>query len=890
MSSINTLCALSVSFKIPWLLFLLIPAFALMLWPYFRLPKQHRRTTSRVVSLVLHSVILLMCVFMLCGMNFEYTSVSIKNDVILLVDVSDSNKASEDDMNSFIREIVAESEEGYRLGIVTFANGQVYAAELNGNGGQAYENYIEKSKADKPEGNASDISTALLFARDKLADPSSGRIIVLSDGLQTDGNALAAVKTVADGGTRVDTVCFSPKGYKSEVQINSLEVPQRISVGETAQITVELQSSSAGTATVTLYDNGEYYDRQEVVLGGGTEHCQFNYTLITPKFHEFRAEVTAENDTLSQNNVYYSYLNIESSNRVLLVDGTGSETAQLEGILSGEYDLTKITLDGLPKTLEELCRYDEVVFANVANADLPAGFDDILTEYVEIYGGGFYTIGGDKAYQQEDMEGTKYQELLPVMANTEARSLGLLLVIDVSTSMKEIPSGSSSQRIDLAKEAAIASVEALGSDDYVGVVTFNREATRLVEMSPISRKDSIIRQIRDGIKISEQGTHYTNALKAAEGMLLSFHDTEMEHIIFLTDGVPVGDSEANFMNEVDRIARAGITLSTIALGSDVSTDTAEEMAERGGGRFYNVSRETELERIMVEETTVAASQYKNEIKATPTISSITAAAVVGITELPELGGFYGTRLKDGAIKVLDFNNNPIYAEWQRGTGRVGSFMSDLSGKWSDKFLADDSGKKFIINSIGSLLPTETNQTYADIRAEISNVNFSSEIRVYSDAANGETVTAQLVSPDGHTTQINLEKQTGNLYAGVFDTREVGVYEIKITKSGGGETTETSVYTVLSYSAEYSAFADDTECFRFLESVAENGNGSVLFSAENLFGRQNEVVRSTFNPQLTFLIISIVLFLLDIVVRKFKIKWPHEIIRERRNKDQEKAAQ
>ena len=323
-------------------------------------------------------------------MNFEYTSVSIKNDVILLVDVSDSNKASEDDMNSFIRDIVDESEEGYRLGIVTFANGQVYAAELNGNGAQAYENYIAKSETDKPEGNASDISTALLFARDKLADPSSGRIIVLSDGLQTDGNALAVVKTLADGGTRVDTVCFSPKGYKSEVQINSLEVPQRIAVGETSQITVELQSASAGSAIVTLYDNGEYYDRQEVVLGGGTEHCQFNYTLVTPKFHEFRAEVTAENDTLSQNNVYYSYIDVESSNKVLLVDGTGNETARLESILSGEYDITKITLDGLPKTLEELCRYDEVVFANVANADLPAGFDDILTEYVEIYGGGFY--------------------------------------------------------------------------------------------------------------------------------------------------------------------------------------------------------------------------------------------------------------------------------------------------------------------------------------------------------------------------------------------------------------------------------------------------------------------------------------------------------------------
>ena len=353
--------------------------------------------------------------------------------------------------------------------------------------------------------------------------------------------------------------------------------------------------------------------------------------------------------------------------------------------------------------------------------------------------------------------------------------------------------------------------------------------------------------------------------------------------------MPVGDSEANFMNEIDRIARMDVTLSTIALGSDVSTETAEEMAERGGGRFYNVSRETELKRIMVEETTVAASQYENEIKATPKITSITAAAVSGITELPELGGFYGTRMKDGAIMVLGYEGNPIYAEWQRGAGRVGSFMSDLSGKWSDKFLSDDNGKKFIINSVGSLLPTETNQIYAEIKAEITNVNFTSEIRVYTDTAEGQTVTAQLISPDGQISQINLEKQTGNLYAGVFYTRTVGIYEIKITKSGAGETTETSVYTVLSYSAEYSAFADDTECFRFLESVAENGNGSVLFSAENLFGRQNEVTRSTFNPQLTFLILSIVLFLLDIVVRKFKIKWPHEIIRERRNTNQGKAA-
>ena len=71
----------------------MIPAFALMLFPYFRLKKQHRRTASRVISLVLHSVILLLCVFILCGMQFTVSHRSVKNDVILLVDVSDSNEA-----------------------------------------------------------------------------------------------------------------------------------------------------------------------------------------------------------------------------------------------------------------------------------------------------------------------------------------------------------------------------------------------------------------------------------------------------------------------------------------------------------------------------------------------------------------------------------------------------------------------------------------------------------------------------------------------------------------------------------------------------------------------------------------------------------------------------
>ena len=40
---------------------------------------------------------------------------------------------------------------------------------------------------------------------------------------------------------------------------------------------------------------------------------------------------------------------------------------------------------------------------------------------------------------------------------------------------------------------------------------------------------------------------------------------------------------------------------------------------------------------------------------------------------------------------------------------------------------------------------------------------------------------------------------------------------------------------------------------------------------------------TFDPRIIFLILTIIFVLLDIAVRKFKFKWPHELIRERKMK-------
>jgi cellobiose-specific phosphotransferase system component IIC len=43
------------------------------------------------------------------------------------------------------------------------------------------------------------------------------------------------------------------------------------------------------------------------------------------------------------------------------------------------------------------------------------------------------------------------------------------------------------------------------------------------------------------------------------------------------------------------------------------------------------------------------------------------------------------------------------------------------------------------------------------------------------------------------------------------------------------------------------------------------------------------IHKEYDPVIPFIIIAIVLFLLDIAVRKFKFKWIHELIRERKDK-------
>lgn len=246
-----------IEFSNPWLLLLLIPAVALALIPYFRIAKRYRRTRNRVISIVLHCLVMLLCISLLAGISFRYTVVNAENQIILLVDASYSNADEKEAKDQFIKSVVDTGGSDYSIGIVKFGFDQKYVAELSRDAKNVYQQYLE---SEDPDTSATDIASALNYARTLFEYPETSKIVLISDGIETDSKAMDVIRSISADGIKVDTVYF-PNETKSEAQIVGAERPKdNISLNEPFNLTLNFQSNFDGEvagAEVIVYDNGD---------------------------------------------------------------------------------------------------------------------------------------------------------------------------------------------------------------------------------------------------------------------------------------------------------------------------------------------------------------------------------------------------------------------------------------------------------------------------------------------------------------------------------------------------------------------------------------------------------------------------------------------------------
>lgn len=895
-------------FSHPWLLLLLIPAIALTLFPYFKANKKYRKTRNRILSMLFHGLAITLAILLLAGITFSYEKPNLENELIILVDTTDSNETSSDAKTEFVQSVVSISDGKYRLGIVKFGHGQVLSGKMTYDMEQALEDYLT---SEVPDSTATDLASAIKYASTLFKNPETSKIVVLSDGIETDNNVLSVIKAIAAEGVKVDTVLY-PNEEHDEVQIYSVKTPDtRIILGDNfiTELTVRSNFEGEKAATVSAYDNEELIGSTSVVLAGEEQTFEIALSLAERGMHELRFEIACDDDTVQQNNSYRAFINLEAFDNILILEGKEGEGAKLATLLNENFSVTDMSfsedLADIPRTIEQMAEYEQIILVNVAYSDMPAGFEEMLNEYVYDLGGGLFTVGGSldelngqkipHAYNRNDIASSTYfKQMLPINAIDFTPPIAVMIVVDASASM-------SMGKLDAAKEGAEGCLDALSDRDFCGVMSFQTRASEELEILPVTQKDTIRDTIKKigGDSGAHGGTIFSDAIMRAGRALSVINNVERKHIILVTDGNP-GDQYEVYSAYIEDNYNDDITMSIVTINNEDSalTEQMTNAATLGGGKYYNV-KPSELHKIPETMRNDLALEAVAEINYGepfhPTIKDRTpAVAGVESTFIPELTGYYGTVAKKDASVPLMGEYVPIYAEWKYGKGSVGSFMCDLSGIWSQTFMEDVVGKTIITNIVNSIFPME------DVRADsigyvLKSENYHYQLGVYGI---GETERVEVsVTPISEHLVSVLEEgvsiqtlESGRRFN--FIIKDAGLYEIVIKKldEAGVELSRVVLYEAFSYSQEYNTFTDRRPIGEeLLTLLAEQGKGSVVGDPAEVFASFLPTIKKTVDPRIVLLILSIIFVLLDIAARKFKFKWPHEIIRERKLKKADEEA-
>ena len=110
----------NITFTHPWLLLLLIPAFAIVLFAYFTVSKQYRRNRNRVISVVLGMIAATCSVFLVSGLSVSYDEKNRENELILVVDASDSNAGRRKEKDEYVQAMIRGAAGVAKIGVVTF--------------------------------------------------------------------------------------------------------------------------------------------------------------------------------------------------------------------------------------------------------------------------------------------------------------------------------------------------------------------------------------------------------------------------------------------------------------------------------------------------------------------------------------------------------------------------------------------------------------------------------------------------------------------------------------------------------------------------------------------------------------------------------------------------
>lgn len=792
------------------LLLLTIPIFAYLGWP-----SRGYGRRREIASLLLRLTIVLCLILALAGLELLRGSNQLAT--VFLVDASDSMPAqAKTAAADYIRAALQEMEPDDQAAVILF-------------GGDALvERPMSPSKelgafTSIPNTGQTDLAEAVRLGLALYPSGAARRMVILSDGATTAGDAESALFLARNAGVDVIAIpfVFTPP---AEVLLTDVRAPEKLLEGERFDLQFTVTATEPTQAGIRVLAAGQVVYEGALDLERGTHSYSIPLTAGDPGFTQYKILITALSDTYYQNNELAAFSQVAGPPKVLLVAPPAGEALPFQDeIRPDEFSALQTALElaqtftveyarpsGLPSELPLLAEYAAVVLVDVPARQLTNRQMLALQTYVRDLGGGLVVVGGPTSYGVGGYFRTPLEETLPVdmQIKDEKRrpTLTMVFIIDRSGSMSETSGGVT--KLDLAKEAAARSVEFLFPGDRVGVIAFDDAASWVVPITELANPADVTRQI-DGISLGGGTDIYAGLLAMSEE--LPDDPALVKHVILLTDG---GANPQGIPELVEQMYNDyGITLTTVGVGSDAAP-FLEDLARLGNGRYHFTEDPASIPAIFTEETTLATRSYIVEETFFPELAS-SSPILSGINEVPPLHGYVGTSSKDTAQTILvSAQGDPILAQWQYGLGRAVAFTSDASPRWARDWVAWDGFPTFWAQAIRFTV-NQNVETGLSISVEQDGENANLIVDAQTDNGlylNNYTLTANVIDPTGTVQTVELVQVAPGRYEAPLSPTEQGAYLIRVdgVSSDGAQTLADLAGWVQAYSPEYRTLQADPD--------------------------------------------------------------------------------
>lgn len=549
------------------------------------------------------------------------------------------------------------------------------------------------------------------------------RLVLLSDGNQTEGDAWQAMLRLRDEGVRVFAFAATV-AVDNDAWVDRINIPAGVRERAEVEVEVRVFSHRSVPATIELAIDERSATARSVTLSPGDNRVSFTVRFPQAGARKVTARVSAKGDELARNDTVTEALTVQPRTHVLYVEGDEGRAHYLADALATQgIRVSVATAQNLFDDESLLNGKDVVILSDVRANSLGTGAVQRLEAFVRDAGGGLIFVAGQNTYGQEGFAKSRIEALLPVTfeAKRKHEDLDLVVLVDRSSSMR-------GQKIEVSKSAARATLDVLDPEHRLAVVAFDAKPHDVVPLMKVGDK----REAEDLIsRMTSNGqTNIYKALQRAQAMLEDSKPETTKHIILLSDGLtsppPGGSRTAFYPTEIEERLRAvmeaearqrgdqvaapqapqvtatlggfpgimkqltdaKITLSTVSIGEKPDEELMGNLAAWGGGKSYVTRVDAEVPTLFAAETrrllndSIVEGGFHPQVKAwSPILEGVNFAGA------PELKGYVTSKPKRFSDVLLEAKADlPLLVETHYGLGKTVAFLSDVKNRWAANWL------------------------------------------------------------------------------------------------------------------------------------------------------------------------------------------------------------